>query len=157
VARASFACVTDEFRAAAFPGKAFADVPRTADVTLQTLADPDVKKRIEGLNLRYLVVLDVRTTDTATQTNVEADKNFYLVWGVTRHWWRNSWLTATILDTRLVRKAGTLNCAVSGEAGWIFSAFLMIPMPPVPYTTATESKACDALGLATADFLGGQN
>jgi hypothetical protein len=79
------------------------------------------------------------------------------MWGITRHWTRSSWLTATILDLRLARRAGTLNSGVSGEAGWVFPVFLIIPLPPVPYKAATESPACEAMGPAAADFMGGKN
>jgi hypothetical protein len=147
-----------EFRSAAFPGKGFVDAPRATEATLEALADPELQRRIERLNLRYMVVLDVKTTNSGADTKVEFGKGASDgMWGVTRQWKRSSWLTATVLDLRFARRAGTLNSGVSGEAGWVFPVFLIISLPPVPYKAATESPACEAMGLAAADFMGGKN
>jgi hypothetical protein len=61
-----------EFRSAAFPGKSFVDAPRATEATLEAFADPEPQRRIEQLNLRYIVVLDVRTTtNSGTDTKLE--------------------------------------------------------------------------------------
>ena len=100
--------------AAAFPGKAFVGYPRTLETILPALADADTQQRIRNLNLRYVVVLDIKT-EGAFPHELDPGLGLHLgLGGLTQLWTSHTWtrilqLYATILDARSAQKSGSLS------------------------------------------------
>jgi hypothetical protein len=147
------------FRQAVAPGKQFRESPHSADTILAALQDPVLRSKLRELHLRYVMVLDVDAADSPTQTHFGADgRDGILVWGIGREWTHFAELSATVVDLREVREAGVITANASGKTGYAVVAIWILPLPPIPTSfSASESRACNALGLALADFVRGKD
>ena len=134
----------EEFRRVAFPDKEFLASPRSPEAIIELLSDAEFKRRVDSVHVRYLVVLDMETRNTAKDWDFDTAKG--MASAVDRHWIRESRLKATVIDMGHALQVGVANAEVSGNAGYVVPFILIIPLPPIPYFSATESRACAELG-----------
>lgn len=144
----------ETFWLTAFPGIAFQDLPRSSEVLTVLLKDEGFRGRIAPLNLRYAIVLKVSTRESGRKTTFGASQG---VWGIGRESIRASSISAEIMDLREARPSGRLSTRVRGQAGFAVPVILIIPLPPVPYSAMTETRACGSLGKAVANFVTGKD
>jgi hypothetical protein len=147
------------FRQAVAPGKQFRDSPHSPETILAALQDPATRTKLGDLHLRYVMVLDVDATDSPTATHFGVDgRQGILVWGINREWTHSADFSATVVDLREVREAGVITANASGKSSYAIVAVWILPLPPFPTSfSASESRACNALGLALADFVRGKD
>ena len=138
------------FRSTALPGAAFEHFPRTAEALAAAAKDEDFRRRVAPLKLRYAVVLTVITRESGRRTTHGGSQG---VWEVGRQSVRSTSMTAEILDLREARISGALRANSQGAAGWTVPVVLFVPLPPIPYSAVTETKACDSLGKPVANFI----
>jgi hypothetical protein len=105
------------------------------------------------LRLRYIVILDAATREVGRGATVDFDRG---VWGVGSEWTRVSELSAAVLDVTSAQQSGTVGSQSWGKAGFVVPFVLVIPLPPIPWSSFTESRACNALGPAIATFVAGE-
>ncbi len=142
-----------EFRAALFPGKTFAEAPHDTAAFLAFLADEGSRRRVEALGVRYLVLAEMRTSRVGERVEFDADHG---LWVIGKSWTRRSVLYASVIDARRPVEAGRLSSSSEGPAGFILPVFVIVPLPPVPWSSWTETRSCAALGSAVARFLEGR-
>jgi hypothetical protein len=142
-----------DFRRAAFQGLEYPEEPRSPVDLLQFLRAPGVIERIEPLKVRYLVVVDAATRKFDHRRRLELAEP--PMWGVGSEWQKHSQLNAAVLDLEKGHEAGTLNAGSNGRGGIVFPVLLILPMPPVGWSSPTEGRACKALGRAVAQFIAG--
>jgi len=135
------------------------DSLRSVEATLAALDDPASSARLRALRIRYVVVIDIQTYDSKTQSEWSGgmDRGVAGV-GVNRTWWHNATLTATIVDAREVRKAGVITVNATGKAGYAMGVAMILYILPMPLAFPTsfsgsESLACLSLGDEVAAFL----
>jgi hypothetical protein len=140
----------EEFRRVAFPGARFQDMPRTIKTLLPVLQDAGFRQRVIPLNLRYLVVVRVSTQKVNPETHLRVDEG---VWGIEKNWERVSLAVAEVLDVKQARQSGGSTAESRGLEGIAFPFLLIVPLPPVPYSSPTETSACQSLGKAIGKFV----
>jgi hypothetical protein len=142
-----------EFRRLAFPGATFLDSPRSPESVMPFLVDSEFQRRIASLSVRYLVLLDVSTSALGRRKTVDGAS---LLWVVKESWARASRLNAVVLDIKGAIRSGEISADASEGAGVFVPFVVLIPLPPVWWSPATESSACAGLGKAVADFIMGE-
>lgn len=142
-----------EFRAAVFPGKTFAEAPHNTAAFLAFLADEGSRRRVEAFGVRYLVLAEMRTSRVGERLEF-AGRGW--MWAIGKFWTRSSVLYASVIDVRRPVEAGRLSSSSEGPAGFVLPVFVIVPLPPVPWSSWTETRACAALGSAVARFLEGR-
>ena len=141
-----------EFRRLAFPGATFLDSPRSAESVMPLLDDPELQRRIAPLSVRYLVLLDVSTSALNRRKTVSGAS---VAWTIKESWARASRLSAVVLDIQRASRSGEISSDASAGAGVVVPFFVIMPLPPVWWSPATESWACADLGKAVAEFITG--
>lgn len=114
------------------------------------ISSPDVTKILKGRNLKYLVLLDISTREKDRRTTFAADE---FLWGVGRESTRETVINSRIYDVPNAQLTGHLNTRLSGSRGFVVPVMLIIPLPPVPYSTMTETNTCRAMGRAIGRYL----
>jgi hypothetical protein len=99
----------------------------------------------------YVVLLSSTTKDENRHTMVDAGSQG--MWGIGRESRRVTEIEAVVFNTATVVRAGDLRLSIEGESGWMMPVFVILPLPPIPYGSRTESKSCKAMGSAIAEFL----
>ena len=147
------------FRQAVTSRMQFSDSPHNAETILAALQDLATRTKLGDLHLRYVMVLDVDATDSPTRTQFGMDgRQGILVWGINREWTHFADFSATVVDLREVREAGVITANASGKSSYAIMAVWILPLPPFPTSfSASESRACNALSLALADFVRGKD
>jgi hypothetical protein len=142
-----------EFREKVFPGIEFKDSPRSEDDLLVALSDPETRNKMEVLGLRYILVLQVETSDGQRTWGWGAGQG-----GVAfvHEWDRRSHFQAIVVDILERKRAGILRVSNLQKKGSGFGIALIIPFP-IYYASNVESQSCRELGLALADFLKGKD
>ena len=134
------------------------DSLRSVEATLTALEDPASSSRLRALRVRYVVVVDIQTNDSKTNSEWSGGVNRIGAGiAVKRSWSHDATLTATIVDAREVRKAGVITVKATGKAGYAIGAGLIVILPvPLVFPTSfsgSESLACLRLGDEVAAFL----
>ncbi len=142
-----------EFRAAIFPGKTFSEAPHDSAAFLAFLADEGSRRRVEALGVRYLVLAEMRTSRLGERLEFDGDHG---LWVIGKSWTRHSVLHASVIDVRRPGETGRLSSSSEGPAGFVLPVFVIVPLPPVPWSSFTETRSCAALGSAVARFLEGR-
>src|SRR5262245_10822054 len=142
-----------EFRRLAFPGASFLDSPRSPESIMPLLGDPELQRRIAPLSVRYLVLLDVSTSALNRRKTVSGAS---VAWTMKESWARSSCVNAVVLGTKGASRSGAISADVSGDAGVVVPFVVVMPLPPVWWSPATESSACADLGKAVANFIVGR-
>jgi hypothetical protein len=138
----------DPFRVAFFPWLEHSTAPSNDEDVLRFLARPPVHRKLEEMNVRYLVRFSGSTTTSWSRGGI-ALIPYAGFWGFT---WgtRYSTFTIEVIDVReavaLARKG------VSREAGVYAPAVVL----PIPIIGATESAACQELAEHIHDILTGR-
>jgi hypothetical protein len=139
---------------------------RSVESILEALDSPSNSGELHRLQLKYVVVIDIETSDSPTQSKFDMSKfdmsksgGGLPAMGVVRTQWHMATYTATILDAREARKAGVITVDASGRAEHVMGVgFLyIIPVPivlPTSFSTS-KSEACAKLSGAVAQFLKG--
>ena len=143
-----------EFRRLAFPGTAFVDSPRRPESVITLLGDSEFQRRIAPLSVRYLVLLDVSTSALGRRQTADGQ---LLLWVMKESWARTSRLTAVVLDIKGASRSGEIIADASGAAGVLVPFVVLMPLPPIWWSPATESWACAELGKAVAEFIRGES
>lgn len=144
---------SDAFRRAAFPEMDAADVPPAPWQRL--VNEPAFRQRIAGLDIRYLVAVNVsRGSNAIAFDDHDVALNRY---GAAFTWWgRNRWfsMNATIVDLRHARVAGSLTAtADSKEKAGVLVAYFVLPIPYWVPGVSPEKPACRKLGQEVARFI----
>ena len=132
---------------------------RSVESILEALDGPSNSGELHRLHLKYVVVIDIETSDSPTQSKFDMEKGggSLPAMGVVRTQWHRATYTATILDAREARKAGIITVDASGRSEYVMGVgFLyIIPVPIVAPTSFSVSKsaACAKLSDAVAQFL----
>ncbi len=150
-----------KFRDSLFPGKSFIETPRSPEALLPYVCHDTVKSQIVQLGVRYIVIVNITTYNTGKHLVFDYAASGGKGGGVAggyigQSWERNSTMDARILDVRLQDESGLVSASSSGKCGYAVPLFFIIPLPPVPWFSRTESKACSALGKATIEFIEGR-
>ena len=139
-----------QFRRGGLPaGGGFQD---TAEALLAQLKEDSFRRTLAALKLRYVLVVSGGTTKGPGRAQLAGPDLRSGLWGIGGEWERHSFVTATVIDVAEVRHAGALTASSRGKEGFVVPVFLILPLPPVPFSTPTESEACNALGKAVAGF-----
>jgi len=75
------------------------------------------------------------------------------MWAVSESWARHSNFHALVLDVKRYSESGEISSRSEGAVGYVLPVLLIIPLPPIPWLSMTESEACSALGSAVAKFI----
>ena len=82
-----------DFRSTAFPGLTFDSAPRAPEALLDSLKKENVQTRVSAMNIRYLIVVEIRTSA------------------------RHAAFRAAVLDAKNRVKSGTASSDVTGRVG----------------------------------------
>ncbi len=139
------------FRDALFPWFEPTLAPANADELAALLARPAVKRRVEELSIRYVVV--------ATGSTTKQDEGLFFCGGggpgvgclgfASQD--RESRITAAIWDLKQGTSAGQLTAKTTGTN---VSIGILVP---ILFFSATETAACEGLGKRLAQFLTGKS
>ena len=143
----------DEFRRVAFPDLPPEAAPNSPEYLTLLLNHATFRERISSLGIRYLIFLRGATEEKgdASAGGVAGPGAGVLVIGGS--WDRNTRLSASILDLKQSREAGSVAASASGRP-WFFA---VLPSPLILGMPAfTESKACGELGQELVRFLAGE-
>ena len=134
-----------EFRRVAFPDKEFLASPRNPGAIIVLLGDDEFKRRIATTRVHYLIILDSETSNTGKHWGGDCTGNGCLDFRQT--WVRVSNIYATIIDVQHALRFGVAEANATGKAGYVIPILAYIPVPlPIPFFSATESRACTGLG-----------
>ncbi len=143
-----------EFRNSLFPGKKFKETARSTESLLSVLQDTSSRNQVGSLGIRYAIVVGTHTSTFGEHGEFDLGDKLG-TWSYTKSWVRSSRFWADIIDVRQSTKAGKISSSSNGKAGYVIPVLLVIPLPPIPFFAATESKACSALGAEIEEFLVG--
>lgn len=139
-----------EFRKTFFPDTNFENVPRSEQSLIQTLKNEAVHKIFETSKLRYIVSVDIETSNT----NKESDFNTQILTSsFVKQWTRISNFHAIVIDAKLKSKSGEFLSSSTGRAGYVVPILIILPLPPVPWFSMTENESCSAMGKAIHNFI----
>lgn len=110
------------------------------------------RESLTAMGLKYLVAMEVKTEKGKRRTGVSGQEFIGVIGRVGK---RTTWLFSTIYEVASGNEAGRLSTTLSGEEGWFVPVLVIIPLPPIPFSTATESRTCTAMGEALAKFITG--
>jgi hypothetical protein len=139
-----------DFRNMLFPWFELATAPRTIEDLSSLLNKTKVQRRIESLQVRYVITVSGGTTETDREGSIIGGVSPAggVIVGFTK-WKKDTRLSAVVWDLSAAQKAETLQARVSGTAA------IIAPGLPLPFIPATETEACNLLGNRLADFLAG--
>lgn len=143
----------DEFRRTAFPDLSPEAAPNSPEYLGLLLNHASFRERISSLGLRYLISVHGGTEQKGEASAGAIGGGGAAVLVVGGLWERNTRLTASILDLKESREAGSVAASATGRP-WFFAVLpspLVLGMPAL-----TESTACGELGQALAKFLAGE-
>lgn len=123
----------------------------TQQQTLALLGQPELRGALSEAGIGYVVLLQIETREYDRRTSFEGGAEGG--WAVGRKSTRTTNIVATVWSTEQSVEAGVLRQQATGESGWMVPVLLVIPLPPIPYSSGTESKACRVMGNALAQFL----
>ena len=123
----------------------------SAHSTLALLARHDLRGELLQARIGFVVLLHIETREHDRRTSFDVGEKGG--WGVGRRSKRTTHIVATVWSTEQSVEAGVLTQRGEGLSGWVVPVLLVIPLPPIPYSSGTESKACRAMGNALAEFL----
>lgn len=137
---------------------------RSVESILEALDSPSSPGELHRLQLKYVVVIDIETSDSPTQSKFDQSKfdmskggGGLPAMGVVRTQWHRATYTATILDAREARKTGVITVDASGRSEYVMGVgFLYILPVPILMPTSfsvSKSEACAKLSDAVAQFL----
>jgi hypothetical protein len=147
-----------DFRRTVFPNKKFEDSPRSSELLLYSLSDPNTQNRLTELGLRYVIIVSVTASESEAHSGHAFEKGLF-VWG--RDWTKSYSMTADVLDVKYSRVSGRVFASSSGIGVYgVFTGVLVgvggfLPVPPIPfyYAQRTEAQVCPALGEDVMKFL----
>ncbi len=142
-----------EFQAAIFPGKAIPEVPHSTNAFVSFLADEGSRRRVEALGVRCMLLVEMRTSRVGERPEFAFEHG---LWAIGQSWTRRSVLYASVIDVRRPGEAGRLSSNSEGPAGFVVPVVVVIPLPPVIWSSRTESKSCAAPGPVVVRFLEGR-
>ena len=116
------------------------------------LESPALKEELAAMGLKYLVAMEVKTEESKRRTKIDGRGYMGAIGRVGK---RTTWLFSTIYEVASGNEAGRLSTTLSGDDGWVVPVLVIIPLPPIPFSTATESRTCTAMGEALAKFIAG--
>ena len=136
----------NEFRRIASPDNIFGSSPPTPEAINELLRDQDLKRRLNAVHLRYLVIVDVQATKGTNKALAAAGIVLGVVAGM--HW--NSTITASIVDLRDGVQSGVATGNYAGS-NWVPTFGLLLPLampgiPPMRPMGPKESQACSEFG-----------
>lgn len=140
----------------AFPQTRSQDFPRSVEALIPLLQNDGFRQGLTSLRLRYVLVVQGSTTTGSSQLQGVSPferRDAIGLWAIGGEWDRYSSITAEVIDLVEARHSGKLMASSRGKAGFSVPVFVIIPLPPVPYSAPTETEACSALGKAVVAFL----
>jgi hypothetical protein len=146
------------FRQVAFPRVAYRDLPRSPEEILSLLVSADFQERITPLRIRYLIVVGVHIEKYGSEVKGEGGSEGGAIGS---EWKKDTQMSAVILDVMNAHEAGTLAAKAEGKGVIVFPFLfgfplpVVLPLPPVGWSSPTTSRACSALGEASARFIVG--
>ena len=124
----------------------------TQSATLAMLKQPELRGALSEAGIGFVVLMQVETHEFGRHTNVESG-GAGGGWGIGRTSTRATDIVATVWSVGQAVEAGVLRQKAVGESGWMVPMVLVVPLLPIPYSSATESTACRVMGSALAEFL----
>jgi hypothetical protein len=144
-----------DFRRMVFLDKGFLDSPRSSEDLLSFfLSDPDAQRRVRGLGVRYLVIVNATTYEF--KGKVDGGGAFPIGGFAGREWFESSSRDADVLDVKYLRESGSVKATCSGNGQWGAGCLGIFPfLIPVGFyhSPSSETKACSALGQGVMEFL----
>ncbi len=122
----------------------------TPDRTMELLSRPEISAALRQDGVGYVILLSSTTTDSDRQAMLDFDQG---VWAFGAESRRTTLVEALVFSSAAAASAGNLRLGIQGDAGWLMPVFVIIPLPPIPYGSRTESKSCKAIGRGIAEFL----
>jgi hypothetical protein len=147
-----------QWRKAVAPGKRFADAPRSVDRILTAIDDHATKERVDAIKVRYVIVIDVESTDSETQSHSDfGGASGGMIFNTTTEWVHYATFTASVVDVREARMVGSISANASGTSGYSAGVVVLFIIP-IPYVLPTsfagsEMAACSQLAVAVSDFI----
>jgi ankyrin repeat protein len=148
---------------AAYPQLSDEVAPRGRASWTKLIADPDFKRRVEKLSVRYLVVVGIKETLDDTESykdgGMHIDSSGAAIGGGYFGSARTTSLKmrATVFDLANARRAGTISSTSTGThkstVAWAFLIIIPVAVPVFTGDTPSHSATCDELGEAIARFL----
>ncbi len=132
----------ETFRKTVFPGIDYLFIPSKPDSIIALLNDPDFKNRITSLGLRYLLILQGKSSFMDQGGGL--GPGFLLF-----TWDKESKMSACVIDLKQGCKAGDVQTIALGHG--FFAIFIF----PFGLPAISEGPACKALGNQVAIFITG--
>lgn len=123
----------------------------TQPATLALLKQPELKGALSEAGIGFVVLMQVETREFGRHTIFEGGSGGG--WGIGRTSRRETDIVATVWSVAQAVEAGVLRQKAVGESGWMVPMVLVVPLLPIPYSSATESTACRVMGSALTEFL----
>lgn len=123
----------------------------TQSTTLALLRQTELHEPLSQAGIGFVVLVQVETREFGRHTRFEGASGGG--WGIGRTSTRATDIVATVWSVEQSAEAGVLKQKSVGESGWMVPMVLVVPLLPIPYSSATESMACRAMGNALAEFL----
>lgn len=123
----------------------------TQSATLASLGQPELRGALSEAGIGFVVLMQVETREFGRHTSVEGGSGGG--WAIGRTSIRETDMVATVWSVEQSVEAGVLKQKSVGESGWMVPMVLVVPLLPIPYSSATESMACRVMGNALAEFL----
>jgi len=123
----------------------------TQPTTLALLGQAELQEALSQAGIGFVVFLQVETREFGRHTTFEGGSGGG--WAIGRTSRRETDMVATVWSVEQSVEAGVLKQRAVGESGWMVPMVLVVPLLPIPYSSATESTACRVMGNALAEFL----
>lgn len=141
----------------AFKHKAFPDLPPEAAPTdpesiRLLLTHPTLLRRIEPLNLRYLVYAtsetEIRDAFEAWSGVFSAQGGAFVGW---KNWKQSSEFSFLVIDAKAIKDVASAEARQDGT-GWWSAGIIIVPFA-IGYESATEQTACDDMARKLREAL----
>jgi hypothetical protein len=119
--------------------------------TLALLKQPELQGALLAADIGFVVLMQVETREFGRHTIIEGGSGGG--WGIGRTSRRETDVVATVWSVAQAVEAGVLRQKAVGESGWMVPMVVVVPLPPILYSSATESTACRVMGSALTEFL----
>lgn len=146
-----------DFRRTVFPDKRFEDSPCSSKLFLYFLSASNTQNRLTELNVRYVIIVSVTTSESEAYTHSDPEEFGQHVCFFGQKWNKDYDMNAEILDVKYLRESGSVKARSTGTrqygvVGVPAPCLILLPIP-VYYTEQVEVGVCLALGEAVMKFI----
>lgn len=134
------------FRKTVFPGMDYLSVPSSPESMMELLKNPEFRKRIDSMGIRYLLILQGNSVFKNVDVEFGGSGPAAVLLFI---WDKQSKMSVNVLDLAKVCSAGEIKAEALGH-GWFAIFGLALGFPAI-----AEGPACKGLGQKVASFIAG--